>query len=93
MRHFPRIPAAIQNANDEPGHGDIPFQGPAFHLDSQLRRNRWWTRCWPTLTWIRGKKTVFGPLDPDAGRLCLGENVGLMSALVFDRPEEVFSSG
>jgi pimeloyl-ACP methyl ester carboxylesterase len=38
------------------------------------------------------KKFIVGPLDEGAGHHCLGENVGLMSAFVFDWLEEVFSA-
>jgi hypothetical protein len=37
------------------------------------------------------KSLVVAPLDEGAGGHCLGENVGLMSALVFDWLEEVFA--
>ncbi|MGB7538243.1 MAG: alpha/beta fold hydrolase [Anaerolineales bacterium] len=36
------------------------------------------------------KKFIIGPLDEGAGAHCLGANLGLMSALVFDWLEEVF---
>jgi hypothetical protein len=36
-------------------------------------------------------KFIVAPLDEGAGGHCLGENVGLMSALVFDWLEEVFA--
>jgi len=38
------------------------------------------------------KKYIIGPLSEGAGHHCLGENVSLMSALVFDWLEEVFAA-
>ncbi len=38
------------------------------------------------------KKFVIGPIDEGAGAHCLGENVSLMSAFVFDWLEEIFSA-
>jgi alpha-beta hydrolase superfamily lysophospholipase len=39
------------------------------------------------------KKFIIGPIDEGAGHHCLGENVSLMSALVFDWLDEIFTAG
>ena len=39
------------------------------------------------------KKLVVGPANEGAATHCMGENVGLMSALVFDWLDEVFAAG
>jgi pimeloyl-ACP methyl ester carboxylesterase len=39
------------------------------------------------------KKFILGPLDEGAGHHCLGENVSLMSAFVFDWLEEILATG
>jgi alpha-beta hydrolase superfamily lysophospholipase len=62
--------------------GEGEYQNPIIHAQQE--------RAMAALPDPR-KKFLIGPLNEGAGHHCLGENVGLMSALVFDWLEEIFS--
>jgi pimeloyl-ACP methyl ester carboxylesterase len=61
--------------------GEGEYQNPLIHAQQE--------RAMAVLPNPR-KKFLIGPLDEGAGAHCLGENVSLMSAFVFDWLEEVF---